>query len=147
MKTMFVLLALAMLGLNQVMAAEKSILVLEVKKDLTEPTPTISGHFNLNKDLGRAWVTVAFAYYTGDSTKYHSTLSSVLVEGLSFDTQTKRILYNRDGIETVCADKKWYGLKATKNCAFQVKEITRRTDNGFYIVNETYYQVFMNVQQ
>ncbi|HAZ13161.1 MAG: hypothetical protein A2X86_20805 [Bdellovibrionales bacterium GWA2_49_15] len=147
MKTLFVLLAFLMLGLNQVMAGDKSILVLEAKKDLTETTPTISGHFNINKDLGRAWVTVAFAYYTGDSTKYHSTFSSVLVEGLSYDTQTQRVVFNRDGVETVCADKKWYGLKATKRCAFNVKEITRRIDNGFYIVSETFYQVFMNVQQ
>ncbi|MBI2520368.1 MAG: hypothetical protein HYV97_08115 [Bdellovibrio sp.] len=145
MKMRFLVLVLVGLFLNHAMAVEKSILVLETKKDYSNSPSHIAAAFNINKELGRAWVTVAFHYNTGDSTRSYSNLSSMLVPGLSYDSATKQVVFNSDGLAATCAEQKWYGLKQTKQCQFKVTEIKRQRDNGFYIVTETYYQIYLKI--
>lgn len=142
------LIAIFALVLSTLAAAE-STLIFETKNYSNyDVTPT----FDVNKNLGRAWVNILLAEFRGDSSTYSDEL--VKIEGLTYDAATKSIVLNRNGETIVCGtfyNQRWvidFGgtIRSTKRCTFKVKKVTVETDEGFEIVRVPMIQVYLNVQ-
>ncbi len=145
MKQILIVLALV---LSSVAAAD-SIKLYETRYDSsTDYTP----EFQVNKDLGRAWVNVAEAESWGDSIHYSD--NRVKVEGLSYNAADKTIVLERDGQLIVCAEiynRRFVidvggSIRMKKPCSFSQKKVRVYVDNGFEIRTKTMLQVFLNVE-
>lgn len=109
--------------------------------------------FEINKELGRAWVNVVERQYWGDDSTYHD--NRVLVEGLSYDANEKVVIFEKaDGERVVCSkhyNRRWVidiggSLNDTGKCKFSVKSHIVEVDNGFEINKVKMLQVFLNVE-
>lgn len=93
------------------------------------------GDFDINKELGRAWVTLEFA------PSYEDGLSSEIrtkIPGMSFDQTTKEVVIDTDSGRVVCAYEKrgLFGIKTlqkTNNCKFKESFSTVKVDDGFKV--------------
>lgn len=107
-----------------------------------------SAVFNINKDLGRAWVEVNLEKQWSDET-YTDTVRT-LVPGLSYDAQTKTINLDHEGQLVECAALKTSGrsiFRITRivntNCDLVKKEVVVEYDNGFEIKKQKRVQFFL----
>lgn len=109
--------------------------------------------FQINKELGRAWVNVVERQFWGDESSY--TDNRVKVEGLSYDTTDKVVIFEKeDGERVVCSklyNRRWVidiggSLNDTGACQFTVKKVKVDIDNGYEINRVTMLQVFLNVE-
>jgi hypothetical protein len=88
-------------------AAADSVKIFEVANNGV-PKHDVSTSFEINEELGRAWVSVSLSESWGDDTTYNDT--RVKVEGLSYDAETKSIVLNRHGETIVCGviyNRRW----------------------------------------
>jgi hypothetical protein len=142
------LIAVFALALSTVAAAEPT-LIFETKNHSDYGVETT---FEVNKELGRAWVNVSLSESWGDDTTYDDT--RVKVEGLSYDAETKSIVLNRNGETIVCGviyNRRWVidiggSVRQTKRCTFTVKKFNVTEDDGFETYKVPMLQIFMNVQ-
>lgn len=112
----------------------------------------VSTTFTVNKELGRAWVTVTLGETFGDSTYYNDT--RVKVEGLSYDAATRSIVLDKDGEQIVCAslyNRRFIidggnSIRNSGRCKFSVKKFKKEFDNGFEIYKVPMLQVLMTVE-
>ncbi len=92
------------------------------------------GSFDINADLGRAWVVLQFDDRDPESL---SSEYRVKVPGMKFDQTTREVVIEDETGRTVCAYEKkvLFGkiLKETKNCSFVEKFQTVEYDDGFEI--------------
>lgn len=108
----------------------------------------ISSEFEVNKELGRAWVKVSVSR-DGDANEYR-----VKIPGLTYNSATAAIEYEVDGQLVECAHIKVKGrgifknemMKATERCEFIEKDIKRSYDDGFEIKTRRWTQVFLSVE-
>lgn len=104
----------------------------------------ITETFELNKDLGRAWINLEVDTsmdpdITPDDVR-------VKIEGLTYNTETKEVIYTSEGKLTVCAFEKttrWSIFKNTRlvmteDCEFKQRIITKMVDDGFEIKKRQY---------
>ncbi len=141
-------IALFALVLSTVAAAE-STMIFEVNDDRYYD---VAPEFEVNKDLGRAWVNVVLSETTGDSTFYVD--NRVKIEGLSYDVASKNIILEKNGEEIVCGsmyNRRWVldGGRSIRNsgrCKFSVKHAKKQIDNGFEVYSIRVIQVFLNVE-
>jgi hypothetical protein len=120
----------------------KSIRVHKTLDGWGEITPS----FDINAELGRAWVNLEIddSPSDPDSDSYDK---RVKVEGLSYDTKTKEIIYtSEDGLVTVCAETRTRGrgifrstrIKNTQACFFEEGKVVSSYDDGFYVRTRKY---------
>jgi hypothetical protein len=145
MKQILIVLALVL----SAAASADSVLLFETRYDsATDYLP----EFQINKDLGRAWVNVVEAEWNGDSSNY--TDNRVKVEGLSYRAEDKKIVLERDGQEIVCAEiynRRFIldggrSIRLTDRCSFSQKKVKVQVDNGYEIRTKTMMQVYLNVE-
>lgn len=142
------LIALLALMISTVALADSAV-IFETKNHSNYDVVTT---FEVNKELGRAWVNVSLAEYWGDSTHYDD--RRVKIEGLSYDAATKSIVLERNGEKIVCGviyNRRWVidiggSIRETKRCTFTVKKFKVTEDNGFETYKVPMLQVLMNVQ-
>lgn len=96
---------------------------------------SVSPEFAINQDLGRAWVNITFSSYNEDPFKQDE---RVKVSGLSYNKDTKEIILDAEGSQTVCARVKFRRLfgteiRPTGDCKFVQKYYTVEKDNGYEI--------------
>ncbi len=145
MKQILIVLALI---LSSVASAD-SIKLFETRYDTSTD---YTAEFQVNKELGRAWVNVSEAESWGDNTSY--TDNRVKVEGLSYNAADKTIVLERDGQLIVCAEiynRRFVidvggSIRMTKRCSFSQKKVTVQVDNGYEVYNVKMLQVFLNVE-
>ena len=142
-------IALFALVLSTVAAAD-SIKIYETQSTGID---SLLPEFEINKELGRAWVNVVERQFWGDESTYHDNL--VKVEGLSYDTTEKVVVFEKeDGERVVCSklyNRRWVidiggSLNDTGACTFEVKKVKVNVDNGFEVSKVTMLQVFLNVE-
>lgn len=145
MKQILIVLALVL----STVASAESILLLETRYDRsTDYLP----EFQVNKELGRAWVNVVEAEFNGDSSYY--TDNRVKVPGMSYNAADKSIVIERDGEVIKCAEiynRRFVidiggSIRLTKRCTFSQKKMTVAVDNGYEIYNVKMVQVYLNVE-
>lgn len=108
-------------------------------------------NFEINKDLGRAWVNLGLEDRSFDEISYDR--HRIQVEGLSFDRETNMVLLERDGQIIECGKLqklRWtpfkiMEVKPTGRCKFVVKHVKLSVDDGFEIKKLPFIQVFLSV--
>jgi hypothetical protein len=95
----------------------------------------LSGTFQINESLGRAWVEISYGY--GDPEAMPDN-KRIQVKGLAFDKTTNDIFLETETGRIVCAYQKigLFGIKSirpTGNCKFKRTYYTVTRDNGFEI--------------
>lgn len=102
--------------------------------------------FGINKDLGRAWVSLTFIpSYDQDLLDSEE---RVLVPGLSYNVDTKEVVLAVAGEQIVCATvkKNFFGttIRATGKCAFTTKFYKVKRDNGYEVETIEKMKITMN---
>jgi hypothetical protein len=106
----------------------------------------VSASFEINADLGRAWVNLEIddAPSDTDSDTYDKRIK---IEGLSYDVDTKEVIYtSENGIVTVCSQTRTRGrgifrntrMKNTQACFFEEGKEIKSHDDGFYVTTRKY---------
>jgi hypothetical protein len=100
----------------------------------TSQVSSIREEFEINPELGRAWVNMKFDE-VGDGPVYYD--QRVQVAGLSYNSTSNEILLDVDGTQIVCATVKinFFGvrIKNSGKCNFVQKLYKVKVDNGYEI--------------
>jgi hypothetical protein len=89
------------------------------------------GSFDINENLGRAWVELTFTDSDPDSS---DETVRVQVKGMSYDKSTQEIIIADETGRTVCGYKKrFFGVRPTGNCIFKETNYMTTYDDGFEI--------------
>ncbi|MES2527989.1 MAG: hypothetical protein V4598_12925 [Bdellovibrionota bacterium] len=109
--------------------------------------------FQVNEELGRAWVNVSIADRSFEDTTYDD--HRVKLAGLSLNAEKTAVVLEQDGALVDCATvtpkRGIFGrrnliIRSTGRCTFEPKVASVEVDNGFEIRKVRVLQVFMNVQ-
>ncbi len=109
-----------------------------------------AAHFDVNRDLGRAWIDVELRPdYTTDE---QPEVVQRGLHGLYYDSARKAVIYRNGAKDIVCAedDKNFLGmtsLKETGQCDLQLSSEKRPIDDGFNVHNETVGKVVFEAQK
>ena len=94
---------------------------------------TLTAHFDVDRQLGRAWIDVMI-----EPSDYPSREPIVVrrkIDGLSYDSTSKAVIYQNGKQKVVCAkDSSFLGmtsLNVTGQCILRTSSETRRVDDGF----------------
>jgi hypothetical protein len=143
------LLILPFLLFGQSFAFE--IKILEKTTFFNESVSTVE--FEVNKDLGRAWVNISIDEFYGEPDSNNTQVFRQKIDGLSFDHQTASIVLDRDGQLHECAQLTTKGRSIFRHtfikntgCEFHSKLVTVDYDNGFEIKRINKIQVFLIVK-
>lgn len=98
---------------------------------------SIKLNFEVNKDLGRAWVKATFSNHDPESLPYSSNIN---VSGLSYSKELNSILFTSEGVTSVCSKINNRGRGIFKieifeevNCSLKIESTERVYDDGFNI--------------
>lgn len=109
----------------------------------------VSAHFDVNRQLGRAWINVELTP-TGISEIQVSEVVPRGLDGLYYDQVRRQVIYRNGAAGIVCAeDSSFLGstsLKDTGQCQLRVTSETRRVDDGFNGQEETVGRVVFEVR-
>jgi hypothetical protein len=144
------LLLLGLLSLSLAQAEEIKIMDLN-KYDLSGST-SVRSQFEVNEELGRAWVKVTLVAWhpddAGDAQSFR-----VKVPGLSYDADSGSIILTRDGEITECARVEERGRSVFRRKVIEEKkcEISGRWkrvtyDDGFEIQETEKYEIFLAIE-
>lgn len=131
MKNLFTVL---MLSLSlQALAGE--IVVYDAPTYELRGISDVKKEFAINKELGRAWVTLNFIpAYNED---FSGTEERVQIPGLSYNAELKQVVLDVAGEQIVCAlvKKNFLGttIKPTGKCTFTTKYYKVKHDNGYEV--------------
>lgn len=107
-----------------------------------------SATFNVNKELGRAWVEVTIDDRNHHDRGYRGEVYQKLVDGLSYDGRTVRL--DHEGQMFECADLTVrgrsifrYNQVSLTGCKFEKRVVTVLRDTGYDITSEKRLQVFL----
>ena len=99
-----------------------------------------AAHFDVNRNLGRAWIDVDIrADYTTDE---QPEVVQRSLRGLYYDSARKEVIYRSGAKDIVCADDDtnflgMTSLKETGQCDLQLSSEKRSVDDGFEVRDET----------
>ena len=123
-------------------ASANEIIIQEIGNGMTNPL--VSTSFEVNRELGRAWVAVSVGdgFREGDSSDFR-----ILVPGLLYDAAQGQIRYEDTVCATVKTTKLFKGLniKPKKACVLGSRVIEKTIDTGFERVKEQRLQILLNV--
>jgi hypothetical protein len=114
---------------------------------------SVSQKFEINPDLGRAWVLVSITANDPDGVGA-SDEARVKIEGMSFDKSTNSVVIDHEGKLTTCAEYKTVGrsifrrteLVMTSSCKFEGRWRNVTYDDGFEIKKTKVYDVVLIVE-
>lgn len=99
-----------------------------------------AAHFDVDRDLGRAWIDVEVTPTTVSEVPETEVIPRPL-NGLYYDSTRKQVIYRDGSRQVVCAeDWSFIGMKALKDtgqCRLSLSEETRKVDDGFQSREET----------
>ncbi len=124
------------------LARAEAILVLEGPVDEFQK---LNAKFNFDSKLGRAWVDVE--QVDSEFQPNRNTVAKT-VDGLSYDSKAKEVVYQRGGSRIVCAQGKSFlgesTARATGNCPLVVSYEQRTVDDGVRPRTQTFAKVTLN---
>lgn len=112
--------------------------------------------YGINEKLERAWVNFSYPdadCFDRDCDPYTDTYATV--EGMSFDSSTEEVVFERDGKRVVCAEtyvkRTWLGgrvrvVKPTGKCTYTSKKLPGYYDDGRYRKPKNQWVLYLNVQ-
>ncbi len=142
-------LALSLCLLTMGAAHASDIVVLETLDFFTNGKA--EARFEVNKELGRAWVVMDITEFRRGPRSEHRTREiRELVPGLSYDASTKTIVYDKDGAIHDCAKVSPRGRSIFRydkitplNCSLKVKKVRKEVDDGFRIRHQSVMQAVL----
>lgn len=142
-------LSLCLLGLSVAHAAE--VKVMEVPDSFWNSSA--SAKFEVNKELGRAWVTLVTTENHGGGRRHQDRYvreTKQLVPGLSYDSSSRTIVYDTQGAIHECATVTTRGRSIFRHdritstgCTLKVKKAKKAYDDGYRISKRDVLQVFL----
>lgn len=107
--------------------------------------------FEVNKELGRAWVVMDITEFRRGPRSDHRTRSiRELVPGLSYDAASRTIVYDKDGALHECAKVTSRGRSIFRydkitplNCSLNVKKAKKEVDDGFRVRHQSVMQAVL----
>ena len=130
MKKIFALI----LSLSAFSALAEEIKLYDRPTYETSQISSIREAFEINPQLGRAWVNMKFDE-VGDGPVFYD--QRVQVAGLSYNATSNEILLDVEGTQIVCATVKinFFGvhIKNTGKCTFAQKLYNVKVDNGYEV--------------
>ncbi len=140
-------LMIAILVLSSVTAFAKKI---EIERTNANVYSGMSAKFDINPEMGRAWVEFTGSF--SDSESLPDTYRLKL-EGLSFDKETAQIVYTDGDKTVVCADVRVGGsifkptrIHPTTSCRFTHVVETKMVDNGYEVKKVSYDVEYLTVE-
>lgn len=128
------LFTVALLLVSTAILAEQKIKIATFPGSYSD---SISLKFEVNKELGRAWVSATFSDHDPDSLPCASNFK---VPGLSYSKELNSVVYVKDGVTTVCSKMVTKGKGIFKlekfedvNCTLKIELTERLHDDGFNI--------------
>ena len=124
------------------LARAEDILVLDAPVDEFQK---LNAKFNFDSKLARAWVDVEQV-----DTEFQPNRNTVAksVDGLTYDSKAKEVVYQRGGSRIVCAQGKSFlgesTARATGNCPLVVSYEQRTVDDGVRPRTQTFAKVTLN---
>src|SRR5258708_30852710 len=141
MKALSNIVGALVVGFVGVANAEQGI-VYEAPVD--ESNHQISAEFEVNRELGRAWVDVGVqGGMTGSEPLFLPPIERH-VDGLHCDSARKQGLYRTSNGPIVCADDVGGTLKNTGNCRLTESTEQRSVDDGFDVRQEAVAKVVLD---
>jgi hypothetical protein len=141
MKTFIICLGVFLTTIVNAKASE--IKILEIPNYLRH---YVSVKFNINPELGRAWVETTVSDFNFEDNKTYRTL----VKGLSYNAQNEVILLENSLQFIECAEIQTVGRGIFKNqkiqntnCRFEIRSIEVSMDDGFHIQKVHRTQIFL----
>lgn len=141
-------LLISLLALASINASAKTIKLYSIWDGFADD---IQPEFMINKDLGRAWVNVVTVQEWDEDDDYNDNF--IKVEGLTYNQETKEVVYSEGTKSVVCAAYQTRGrgifrrtvLKNTSDCQFVISKETRSVDDGFYVRTKKYEVVSLKI--
>jgi hypothetical protein len=119
------------------------LLVLE--KQQGSETSSIDAKFEVNRELGRAWIEIQIIDSGISEAASIVELIRKPVEGLTFDNTTKTVVYTRGEHSVVCANEKALlfskSYAPTAECPIVISFENQMLDDGFNVSNEVVWKV------
>lgn len=111
-----------------------------------------NGSFAINRELGRAWVTINFTV-AGPGDDVRTREARALVEGLRFDTTTNKVVWDIEGRQVECATVvqrrvivRYNAIYPTGNCVFSKGSRKVQVDDGYHVRTQTIFQSFLEAK-
>lgn len=137
------LFALALLVTGSVFAAEIKVF----EEEASFHYPEIDTSWTVNKKTGQAAISIKLYNNNGPQQgNRQAEYYTQKVEGLYFDKDTSKIMFEHEGQLFECASvvKKWYGNRYyDKDCKIDERRVVRRVHNGWFNAKRAYHQVFI----
>lgn len=115
------------------------------------PHERLRAEFQVDRELGRAWVAVELRWLTPDGYPWGGQTLDIpsAVDGLYYDKSTKQLVYQSGKVRVVCAEDwtlLWHtALKETGQCPLRVSSQTRTLYDGFNRRDETVGEVVLQL--
>ena len=115
----------------------------------------VKASFEINRELGRAWVTATQieSYGSPRRNDQRRTYQKAQVPGLSFDKETSTIMLEHEGALVECAKvtsrgRSIFRYESIKNtgCQLEVKKVRVSVDDGYHRSKTDRYHVYLKVQ-
>lgn len=141
-------LALSVCLLAMGAAHASDVVVLETRDFFTRGKA--EARFEVNKELGRAWVVMDLTEHQGSRRDQYTREIRELVPGLSYDANTRTIVYEKDGAIHDCAKVTPRGRSIFRydkiiplNCSLKVMKVKKEVDDGFRIRHQSVMQAVL----
>lgn len=139
-------LLITLLTLTSLTASAKTVRLFSMWDGFADD---IQPEFMVNAE--RAWVNVVTVHEWDEEDDYNDNF--IKVEGLSYNPNTKEVIYTEGNQEVVCAAYSARGrgifrrtsLRNTNDCKFVVTKETRSVDDGFYVRTKKYEVVSLEI--
>jgi hypothetical protein len=109
----------------------------------------LSAHFDVNRELGRAWIDVDLTPESEGEVAQVSEVFNESVNGLYYDAASRQVIYRNGMARAVCAEDASFlwmkSLKETGQCQLRVSSETRKVDDGFHVREESLGKVVLQV--
>ena len=142
-------LGLAALNLPAAIAAGQAMKTKTIFERPIEYDDSISAQFNVDRDLGRAWVEVVLTPAVYGDEAPEPNIVKEAVHGLYYDRDTKQVIYQRGQTRTICAEDSTFlwstSLKETGACPLRAISQNRKVDDGFNLENVLIGKVVLEV--
>lgn len=143
-------LSLCLLSFSAAYASES--LVMEVPDSFWQSESRAK--FEINKELGRAWVTLVTNENRGgsrrDRLERYERETRQTVPGLSYDAASRSIVFDHEGALHECASVTprgrfifRYDKITPTNCILKVKKAKKQYDDGYHIRKKDVIQVYL----
>ncbi|HXQ77867.1 MAG TPA: hypothetical protein VN797_06655 [Gemmatimonadaceae bacterium] len=126
--------------------------VIVFEKSLDRPARQLSADFAVNREFGRAWIDVQIQGnddFIGDVVPEPDVVM-VRVEGLSYDSTLKQVLYRTGNETVVCAEDVFFlwftHLRSTGNCRLKASTERRKVDDEFTVSDQSVGRIVLDVQ-